>query len=211
MPKKIGIICAMQREFDLLEGLSGNLVCALSGIGKVNAAVTAERMIADEKPGCIISLGVAGTFVEGINEGDFVIASKTAYHDVWCGEGCAPGQVQGLPLFFESDNVLLKAAVKAVGAARVGLICSGDQFYISREEDERQKKLFPGTLAVDMEAAAVAQVCFLHDIPFLAVKIISDNHLHPSQAERYDSFWDTLAEKSFRAAEDILAKINETL
>lgn len=69
----------MQREFDLLEGLSSNLVCALSGIGKVNAAVTAERMIADEKLDCIISLGVAGTFVEGINEGDFVIASETSW------------------------------------------------------------------------------------------------------------------------------------
>ncbi|MCQ2175097.1 MAG: 5'-methylthioadenosine/S-adenosylhomocysteine nucleosidase [Bacteroidales bacterium] len=211
MPKKIGIICAMKRELDLLEGLSGNLVCALSGIGKVNAAVTAERMIADEKPDCIISLGVAGTFVEGINEGDFVIASRTAFHDVWCGKGNAPGQVQGLPLFFESDHTLLKAAVDAIRTAKVGLVCSGDQFYISREEDNRQKKLFPDALAIDMEAAAVAQVCFLHGIPFLAVKIISDNHLHPSQAERYDSFWDTLAEKSFRAVEDILAKINETL
>ena len=211
MPKKIGVICAMQRELDLLDGSVPNLVCALSGIGKVNAAVAAESMITGEKPDCIISLGVAGTFVEGINEGDFIIASKTAYHDVWCGEGNAPGQVQGLPLFYESSPELLKAAEDAIKTAKVGLICSGDQFYISREEDGRQKKMFPEALAIDMEAAAIAQVCHLHDVPFLAVKIISDNHLHPSQTERYDSFWNTLAERSFRAAKDILTKITETL
>lgn len=208
MPKKIGVICAMEREFGLFAGCSENIFCALSGVGKVNAAIAAERLIYDNHPDCIISLGVAGTFTEGIEEGDFVIASKVAYHDVWCGNGNEPGQIQGLPLYFYSDPILLKCAQGALVNAKTGLICSGDQFYISREEDQRQKEMFPEVLAIDMEAAAIAQVCHIHKIPFLAIKIISDSHLHQSQEERYESFWSNLADESFKAATAIIEKIS---
>lgn len=207
--KKIGIVCAMRKEYDLLirEFLEGDIHCILSGIGKVNAAVAAERLLFEHHPDCILSIGCAGTFVEDLDEGETVIVDKCAYHDVFCGNGYADGQMAGLPLYFESDQSLIKAAQKALPHARTGLLCTGDQFYVSREEDERQKCWFPDALAIDMEGTAVAQVAVLHNIPFLAVKIISDNHTRGEQRERYDGFWSNMADRSFTTVKTILGSI----
>ena len=205
---KIGIICAMQSELELLsrqyDSNSEHIRCVLSGIGKVNAAMAASTLIDSFKPDCMLSIGVAGSFAEGIVEGDVVIASETAYHDVWCGEHCSFGQVEGQPQRFACDSKLLSKATAALPEARVGLNITGDQFYISMEEDARQKNLYPDALSIDMEAAAVAQVCRAKDVPFLAVKIISDQHNDDRQAERYADFWDNMADKSFTVIKKII-------
>ncbi len=205
---KIGIICAMQSELELLsrqyDSNSEHIRCVLSGIGKVNAAMAASTLIDSFKPDCMLSIGVAGSFAEGIVEGDVVIASETAYHDVWCGEHCSFGQVEGQPQRFACDSKLLGKATAALPEARVGLNITGDQFYISMEEDARQKALYPDALSIDMEAAAVAQVCRAKDVPFLAVKIISDQHNDDRQAERYADFWDNMADKSFTVIKKII-------
>lgn len=207
--KKIGIVCAMKKEYDLLvrEFPEGDIHCILSGIGKVNAAAAAERLVCEYGPDCILSIGCAGTFVEGLNECETVIVDRCAYHDVFCGKGYADGQMAGLPLYFQSDPSLVEAARKALPQARTGLLCTGDQFYVSQEEDERQKRWFPDAIAIDMEGTAVAQVAFLHDIPFMAVKIISDNHIAGQQRERYDGFWSNMAEHSFTSVKTILNSI----
>ena len=200
--KNIAIICAMQKELELVSGLSAdncNIRCRLSGIGKVNAALTARDIIAETGPDCVLSIGVAGSFTPGIREGDVVIAERTAYHDVWCGEGTVPGQVDGCPEFFECDNYLVEKAARALPGARKGLIISGDQFFISRQEDIRQRDLYPDALAVDMESAAIAQTCCRYGVPFLAIRVISDTHLDGKQPERYEGFWSELAEESFDA------------
>lgn len=208
--KKVGIICAMRRELELLsrefEGCD-NVRCVLSGMGKVNAAVATERLVSTFAPDCILSIGVAGSFAEGMAESDTVVVSRTAYHDVWCGEPLPFGQVDGMPLYFESDPELLSIAVSSLPQARVGLLCTGDQFFISPEEDARQKRLFPDALAVDMEGAAVAQVAHMHSVPFLAVKIISDTHLDGRQSEHYAEFWDSLADKSFSSIHKLLQNL----
>lgn len=205
---KIGIICAMQSELELLsrqyDSNSERIRCVLSGIGKVNAAMAASTLIDSFKPDCMLSIGVAGSFAEGIVEGDVIIAAETAYHDVWCGEHCRFGQVEGQPQRFASDSKLLSKATGALPEARVGLNITGDQFYISMEEDARQKALYPDALSIDMEAAAVAQVCRAKNVPFLAVKIISDQHNDDRQAERYADFWDNMADKSFTVIKKII-------
>lgn len=208
---KIGIICAMRKELDLLSkefSADGSIRCSLSGMGKVNAAVATERLITDFAPDCLLSIGVAGTFSEDLTEGDTVIVSRTAYHDVWCGDEWAMGQMADFPRFFPSDAELLRRAVESLPAAKVGLLCTGDQFYISPEEDARQKRLYPDALAVDMEGAAVAQVAYMHNVPFLAVKIISDTHLDGRQREHYDGFWNDLADRSFTSIHKILNNIH---
>lgn len=200
----------MRKEYDLLKEWlpdDGDVRCELSGIGKVNAAMSAERLISGFAPDCVLSIGCAGTFAEGLEEGETVIVSRSAYHDVWSGDRYAPGQVAGQPLFFDSDPGLLRIAEESLPGAKVGLLCTGDQFYISEEEDMRQKGLFPDALAIDMEGAAVAQVSRAHGVPFLAVKVISDNHLYGHQRERYDNFWNGMAEKSFASVREILIKL----
>lgn len=203
----IAIVCAMQKELDLIRTLSAdNIHCRLSGIGKVNAALTANDLIEDTNPDYVLSIGVAGTFARGLEEGDVVIAERVAYHDVWCGEGNVPGQVDGCPKFFECDPSLVEKAARAIPDAKAGLVISGDQFYISLEEDMRQKAMYPDALAVDMESAAVAQTCLRHGVPFLAVKVISDTHLDGRQAEHYDDFWSSMAAKSFSALSRFLGE-----
>lgn len=208
--KRIGILCAMQKEYDLLIHEfkeDGSVRCSLSGIGKVNAAIATERMIADFKPDCILSIGCAGTFVEGLEEGVTVIADRCAYHDVWCGKGYGPGQMAGLPQYFECDPQLVAAARASLPDAPVGLLCTGDQFYVSPEEDARQKRFFPEALAIDMEGTSVAHTAYLHRIPFIAVKVISDNHTCGNQRARYDRFWNEMACRSFTSIRKILQNI----
>ncbi len=200
----------MSKELNLLEREfegTNEVECILSGIGKVNAAIAAQKLIDRSSPDCLLSIGVAGTFVEGLMEGETVIASRCAYHDMMCLPKYLPGQVPGLPLYFESDPRLVDAARKAVPKARVGLLCTGDQFYVSQQEDARQKALFPHSLAIDMEGAAVAQAALKAGIPFLAVKIISDNHTDCRQKERYAEFWDRMAGQSFTSVRRIISNI----
>lgn len=201
----------MEKEYVLLGGLSKSpekmVECRLSGIGKVNAAISTYRLIKDFQPDAVISVGCAGTFAPQLSVGDIVIASKVAYHDVWCGEGCASGQVHGCPKFFNCDRGLFDAASRTLPSSYTGLVISGDQFFISEQEDMRQKALYPDALAVDMESAAVAQVCNMEKVPFLAVKVISDTHLDGNQAEHYETFWSGMAEKSFNALNTIIGCI----
>ena len=95
---------------------------------------------------------------------DVVASRQIVYHDVWCGEGNAYGQIQGLPTFFDGNETLYDCALSldTETAIHGGLICSGDKFITDRSELETIKGNFPEGLAVDMESAAIAQVCYLY-------------------------------------------------
>lgn len=192
--KRFGVIYAMERELKLVERLAPKgsvIVKRHAGIGKVNAALSTADLLTSEEVDAVISIGCAGSFAEDVRVGDIIIADRVAYHDVWCGEGNEFGQVEGLPKFFETDGAMVADALGIIEGSRRGLVICGDQFYISEAEDRRQKALYPDALAVDMESAAVAQVCHLRGIPFLAIKIISDTHLggDEKQKKEYAEFW----------------------
>ena len=194
-----GIIVAMDSEFDALR-LCGIEEVARSGVGKANAARAATEMILSSRPDCIISSGVAGGIGENVRQGDVVVASASAYHDVWCGEGNLRGQVQGLPQRFDADARLLAAvdSLKCDTHIHKGLICTGDQFIDSLEEDLKIKALYPDALACDMESAAIAQVCHHFGVPFLCFRAISDvTTAEKSHQELYDGFWSDLSRNSF--------------
>lgn len=200
---KIGILVAMDREYSSLAAAGLHcrgirLTLNKTGIGKVNSAIAATRMILENKPDCIINTGLAGGMLDSMKVADLAVATRSAYHDVWCGEGNAPGQVQGLPVFFEADPKLLAAARKIGGncghTMHCGLICSGDQFFISTKEDDRIRAMFPGVMASDMESTAIAQVCYKFGVPFLNFRIISDIHKsNKIQKESYEAFKDTFS------------------
>lgn len=197
---KTGIIVAMCGELEALRK-SGLENVRLSGIGKAAAARAATEMILTERPDCIINSGCAGSMCAGVEVGDFVVADACAYHDVWCGEPNEPGCVQGEPRFFKADSRLLAKALQIKpenSSVHCGLICSGDQFFVSLEEDERIRGLYPEVLACDMESAAMAQVCRHYSIPFLSVRIISDMHTSKEgQRLSYESFWKEISMRSF--------------
>lgn len=128
---RIGIISAMDSEHRRLAGrlvgattvvdgslhyvvgrLGANeLVLTQCGIGKVHAAVGTAELIRRYRPGCVVSTGVAGGIDPVLRVADVVVSRQVVYHDVWCGEGCAPGQVQGLPLYFDGCGSLVDLAL----------------------------------------------------------------------------------------------------
>ena len=115
---KIGIIVAMDKELHQLQQLFSNsdVLVQKCGIGKVNAALGAQRMINEFHPDCIISSGCAGGNGDDINIQDVVVATETCYHDVYCGKAIDDttiyGQVQGLPARFPSDPYLLRRSME---------------------------------------------------------------------------------------------------
>ena len=232
--KKIAIIVAMQSEFDLvsnilehaeprvIEGaqclvgeLSGKQIILLkSGIGKVNAAMQVTSLIAIMQPNYIINSGVAGGIGEGMHQGDIVVGTEACYHDVWCGEG-SWGQVQGFPLKFPADAYLLDA-MKEVNRQQstdnsqlvFGLICTGDQFISELATLQGIKRNFPDGKAVDMESAAIAQVCYAKQVPFMSLRIVSDTPgMEPDNTTQYLDFFAEAPKKTFAVLRQLIDKI----
>ncbi len=206
---RIGVIAAMNREYSLVSRMiggessgivAGNEISLIKcGIGKVNAAIGAAGLIYRFHPDCLISTGVAGGLSRELSVMDVVAGVSVCYHDVWCGEGNLPGQVQGMPAAYGGDAGLLEKALAVDGGTRVhgGLICSGDRFIVDPEHMYSILKTFPDALAVDMESAAIAQACHIMGTPFLSFRIISDIVGSDGQYENYTDFWGTMAERSF--------------
>jgi adenosylhomocysteine nucleosidase len=179
--------------------LSGNrVVIAYTGIGKVNAAMTTTLLIEHFKPEKVIFTGIAGAVNQKLQPGDIVIAERTAHHDMgtlWP-EGLFHKGVKNRlngwenPVFFDGDEQLIKMAERAAQQVEFrsiriisgqrnpkvikGVVVTGDAFIASAEKSaELRKKL--NADAVEMEGAAVAQLCFQKGIGFLAIRSISDN------------------------------------
>ena len=183
--------------------VSGNIsgkkvVVAFTGIGKVNAAMTTTLLLEHFKPDKVIFTGIAGGVNRQLQPGDIVIAEKTAHHDMgtlWP-EGLFHKGVKNRlsgwenPVFFDSDEQLIKLAERAAQQTEFnsiqiisgqrspkvlkGVVVTGDSFIASAEKcEELRKKL--NADAVEMEGAAVAQLCYQRGISFVVIRSISDN------------------------------------
>lgn len=200
---KIGIMVAMDKEYERIEALhSSDIILCKSGIGKVNAAAAATRMILEHRPDCIISTGCAGGLAPGLKVMDVVVGAQTCYHDADCGEGFEPGQIMGMPARFEADAALYAKAMglSARAGSRIlgGLICTGDVFCTEREQTDAILSRFPDAAAVDMESAAIAQVCHIYEVPFISFRIVSDSAGDDkARISEYRDFWSELADRSF--------------
>lgn len=221
---KIGIIVAMRKELDLLLPLLHNseesrmggfefhcgkvgkhdVMVMQCGIGKVNAAMGSLMLVNHFAPNYVINSGVAGGADLSVNVMDVVAGARVAYHDVWCGPESELGRVQGLPLYFEGDQRLLELVPDHDGIHK-GLICSGDQFIDTIEDVKRIKGNFAEALAVDMESGAIAQVCHLSGVPFLALRVISDSPgASHDNTRQYLDFWNDAPQETFMLLRDII-------
>lgn len=224
---KIGIIVAMRKELDLLlpllndseesrmagfefhRGKMGkhDVMVMQCGIGKVNAAMGTLTLINAFLPDFVINSGVAGGADSTVSVMDIVVGARVAYHDVWCGPESELGQVQGLPLYFEGAERLLQLLPDQDNLHK-GLICSGDQFIDTIESVTRIKNNFPEALAVDMESGAIAQVCYLCKVPFLALRVISDSPgASHDNTRQYLDFWTDAPRESFTIVKDMIKKL----
>ena len=224
---RIGIIVAMRKELDLLlpllqdseeSRMSGfefycgkmgrhDVMLMQCGIGKVNAAMGTLMLVNNFTPNYVINTGVAGGADTKVNVMDVVAGARVAYHDVWCGPESVLGQVQGLPLYFEGAKRLIDL-VPVRDHIHKGLICSGDQFIDTIEAVNRIKGNFPDALAVDMESGAIAQVCHLNKVPFLALRVISDSPgASHDNTKQYLDFWTDAPQETFMLLKDIITNL----
>lgn len=221
---RVGLIGAMEEEIDLLKGSMeiertetiGNrifflgyyegqdVVLAMSQVGKVNAAMTAQILIREFKVDQIIFTGIAGAVDKDLRPGDIVISTHLLQHDFgkvtdetftyWPMEmPQADGSERSVPRF-DAEPELVELAMKAgrqtdfqkifLATSRSkenkwkpnvveGVIVTGDQFISSLKKREWLREQF-GASAVEMEGAAVAQVCVTYDVPFVVIRSISD-------------------------------------
>ena len=224
---KIGIIVAMHKELELLLPLLQNseesrmggcefhrgkvgrhdVIAMQCGIGKVNAAIGTLTLVNSFLPDFVINSGVAGGADSTVNVMDVVAGARVAYHDVWCGPESELGQVQGLPLYFKGAHRLLDLVPDREGIHK-GLICSGDQFIDTIDAVKRIKGNFPDVMAVDMESGAIAQVCHLNKVPFLALRVISDSPgASHDNTRQYLDFWTDAPQETFNLVKDIITRL----
>ena len=228
----IAVVGAMEQEIELLresmtnvkhvsfgkfsayEGeLAGKrMVLVLSGIGKVNAAVSTSWVIHQFAPDCIINTGSAGGLGKGLKVGDVVIGETVAHHDVdVTAFGYVWGQVPQLPAAFASDENLIRQAEKAAqvfegAAVTQGLIVSGDRFVHSSEGVAEIRSHFPEVKAVEMEAAAIAQTCHQLEVPFVIIRAVSDSADEKADI-RFEEFLKTAAVSSAKMVTEIVKSL----
>lgn len=169
------------REFWLGHLHGHEVVAVLSRIGKVAAATTATALIERFEAGRIVFTGVAGGLAPGVKVGDIVVAESFLQHDMDASPLFPKYEV---PLYgtsrFATDRALsgeleraARAALPGVALHR-GLVVSGDRFVSTTGESQALQAALPQALAVEMEGAAIAQVCHDYGVPFAAVRTISD-------------------------------------
>lgn len=169
-----------------------SVVLALSRIGKVAAATTAASLIAHFGATRMLFTGVAGGVGEGVAVGDVVVGDAFIQHDLdvsplfpryeipLTGRSVLSADGSLAEALWEASQGALHGRMAGHRPARVhrGLIASGDRFVSGDHEsrsivaDLQQAGYLP--LAIEMEGAAVAQVCADHGVPFAAVRTISD-------------------------------------
>ncbi len=155
-----------------------------------------RTLIENFHPDAVINTGIAGGTGGGAGVLDVVIGREVAYHDVWCGPGNAPGQVQGHPERYEGATALFDIrSLCADPNVKIGLIASGDKFVSTPGDLEAVLRVQPEAVAVDMESGAIAQVCHLRNVPFLAIRVVSDTPGVENHLQQYGDFW-SLAPKS---------------
>lgn len=228
---KIAIIAAMSKELDLIlsqldnytQSILGDttvyygnegehsLLISQCGIGKVNSALRTLAIINQFKPELVINTGVAGGVDASMAIGSVLVAEKVAYHDVWCGPGTEYGRADGCPLFFtplsEGLNIMKSIANDSDLDIRFGLLCSGDKFISTPEEVAEIKSHFPAALGCDMESASIAQTCYLNNIPFMIIRVMSDMPGGGENIAEYNNFWNDAPARTFLSLSYLLSKL----
>ena len=188
---KITLICATEAEMksvieemlfykidnsvlDVYFSEKYDIAIVISGVGKVNAGFCTQWIISNLKPLKIINIGFCGSLYKKFKIGDIIIPNETKYWDVDLVKfGYTIGQIPNCPPFFP----LKKLHIKNMYSDNGDILClSGDSF-VDREFINIVKYANTKTI-IDMELAAIAQVCFHNQyINYFSIKVVSDYSL----------------------------------
>ena len=218
----IGIICALDIEAKQLKDnledpvsesigrlsftrgrlMGQDVVIGMAGVGKVNAAMCAQTMILRYAPELVINSGVAGSLSKRLDIGDIAVGTGVVEHDFdTTAVGDPPAyfnETNGEPFPCDGDvaeGILRAAEAEGVNAVKAK-IASGDQFISDRETKARLVRMF-GAEACEMEAGAIAHVCFSNGVKCAVIRAISDSTDGEHQVEFYE-FLPVAADNSAR-------------
>lgn len=186
------------------------IVLCKSGVGKVNAAVTTQLLIDQFQVDRVIFTGVAGAVHPELNIGDIVVSTECIQHDIDVTPlGFAPGQIPfSEKSSWAADAALIELAVKAGRELDAGIqvttgrILSGDQFVADKEKVQKLYELFKAH-CIEMEGAAVGQVCDMNQTPFVVVRSMSDK-ADGSAHVNFAEFTQLASERSFHIVQQML-------
>ncbi len=207
-----------------------NVVIAKTGVGKVNAAMTATLLINHFNPNELIFTGISGGLNPELFPGDVVIGQTTVQHDY--GRLLAGGfenhstrnPIDGMrnPIFFPANKRLLKIAEESadkielekikVGTKQhtpkiiTGIISTGDCFVASSSGKEEIRKRVKADV-VEMEGAAVSQVCFQLKVPCIVIRSVSDVADEEALVD-IEKFYQIAAQNSAKLVVKIIEKLN---
>ncbi|NMA06307.1 MAG: 5'-methylthioadenosine/S-adenosylhomocysteine nucleosidase [Ruminococcaceae bacterium] len=220
---RIGVVCAMEDEISLLRHYLGkekkrtnngigiseyiyeghSVFLAVSGIGKVFASMATSILLSTYKCDLILNTGLAGSCDSGLMPGDSVLVNKVFFHDF--DERIYEDVNKG----FDSDVNLLKLSSDAVLQLglkyKLGVCATGDVFV----DDSIKKDAIitkTGCKCIEMELAAIAQACKAFSVPFVSLKVISDN-----ADENAEGDFDIGIEKFTKISADYIMKMIELL
>lgn len=198
----LGIIAAMQEEMNEIKKIMNNvqektiyelkfyegtinnknIVLVESGVGKVNAARTTQVLIDNYKIDAVINVGSAGSANQELQIGDIVIGKTLVQHDFdITAFGHPKGYISNVGERIKSDENLIKSMEQTIEnlqnkefKIKIGTIASGDIFCTETKMKEKIRDKFNAD-AIEMEGAAIAQVCKLDNMPILVIRSISDS------------------------------------
>jgi adenosylhomocysteine nucleosidase len=229
---KIAIIGAMEEEVAILrnqiqssssntiansEFTSGRLkgadvVLLRSGIGKVNAAMSTAVLLHRYRPDIVINTGSAGGLNPALQVGDIVISTEVRHHDVDATVfGYEYGQVPQMPAAYQADRHLVETAARCADTLKgvqvvKGLIATGDSFMSDPERVKSIQNKWKDLQAVEMEAAAIAQVSYQFGTPFVIIRSLSD-----IAGKESNISFDQYLEKAARNSAELVVKMVESL
>lgn len=180
---------------------SAQVVATVCGVGKVNAARTAQVLLDHYTADALIHTGVAGSLVSEVGHMHLVVSTALRYHDMdsdWLNATPCGGT-------FPADAHLCEAlyqSASALGTAHRGIMATGDVF-VNDPALKAGIRERTGAICVDMETAATAHVSLLNEVPYCAVKCISDL----AEGGEENSFRDFLDRAADLAAGTVLAML----
>lgn len=189
------------------------VVVARCGVGKVNAAACTQALLTAYEPEVVVNTGVAGSLSPELDILDVAVATDAVQHDydtTGLGEPVGALSIHGalvtyLPCDAGWREKLLDAA-KQVGAKAIpARVASGDRFVTHREDKRRIVETF-GAAVCEMEGAAIAQVCYLHNTPCAILRVISDSTDEDHHME-FTTFVGRAVETSFNILTQFLSQL----
>lgn len=187
-----------------------DLVLVQSGVGKVNAALCTQLLIDLYDVDAVLCTGSAGALNSALDIGDVVVAEDCVQHDVVVDVlGVPRGQIPFTDLrFFETNPVLRRHAAEVSlpeSSIVQGRVLTGDTFVEDTAHRQQLRETLDGD-CVEMEGAAVGQVCALNEVPYLVVRAISD-HADGTVDVDFEAF----LKEAARASSEIVLHLLEVL